>query len=181
VAVKIGGKVLGAKPEPAKAAPVKKKRNPTKRGYPAKVYARLLQYISEGETLTEACAHEGMPTRWTVNRRTETDEVFRDAYNAALDTSIRNLTEDLPKIAERVLEGEGKSTRAERLQAAKITSDNVKWLASKRLDQYKGDGEGGNVVFNVTGAAALPPVNQPEAPEAPVAPTPLKLVGSNEQ
>lgn len=179
MAVKIGGKVLGAKPEPAKAPP-KKKRNPTKRGYPAKVYARLLQCIAEGETLTQACAHGGMPSRWTVNRRTETDEVFRDAYNAAFDTSVRNMTEDLPHLAGRALDGQQKISTADRIAAAKLQSDNVKWLASKRLDQYKGDGEGGNVVFNVTGAAALPAVNQPEAPELP-ATTPLKLVGGNEQ
>jgi hypothetical protein len=173
MAVKILGKQ--EKAEPAKAEkPKAKRRNPTRRGYPAKTYTRLLQYIAEGETVTQACAHEGMPTRWTVNRRTETDEVFRDAYNAALDTSIRNLTEDLPNLAQRALEGQVKVSTADRIAAAKLQSDNIKWLAAKRLDQYKGDGEGGNVVFNVTGAAEIPAVDQPA--QSIAAPPPLKIV-----
>jgi hypothetical protein len=117
MAVKIGNKVLGAK-EPAKAEKPKAKdlqrdgrrRSPTRRGYPAKTYARLIQYIGEGDTLAEACARPSMPTPWTVRRRLQTDEVFKDQYDKALAIKFHALTDELPYLAEQALAASQKVT-----------------------------------------------------------------------
>ncbi|MGF6905478.1 hypothetical protein, partial [Paraburkholderia sp. GAS348] len=77
MAVKLNGKTLAAKPpkvEPVKvekAKPNAKRRNPTKRGYAAKTFERLFDYVAAGQDLTTACKNPGMPTPWTVRRRME--------------------------------------------------------------------------------------------------------------
>ncbi|MFM0603665.1 hypothetical protein PQR05_03935 [Paraburkholderia sediminicola] len=173
--MKVGDKVLTTKPqkvEPAKvekAKPKARKRNPTKRGYAAKTFERLFQAIANGATLAEACAVPGMPTVWTARRRFQTDDLLNDQYLKALRIKIHALTDDLPDLADKALEGKGEPTRAEKLQAAKLKSDNVKWLAQRLLNEYAGDGEGGNVVLNITNAPDIPAVSQP----ASSPPTPL--------
>ena len=75
--VKIGGKELKKAAEPAKPKAKAKSRNPTRRGYSARVYQRLFQFIGEGDTLAQACARPGMPSTWTARRRLQTDELLK--------------------------------------------------------------------------------------------------------
>jgi hypothetical protein len=174
MAVKIIGKQQPQKAaEPANAAPkAKKHRIPTKRGYSVKVYQRLFQFIGEGDTLAQACARPGMPSVWTARRRLQTDELLKTQYDQVLSIKFHALVDELPNKA---LEGIAKVSAADRLTAAKQRADNIKWVAQRILDEYKGDGEGGNVVFNVTGAAEIPAVSQPDVPQVAEA-APLKIV-----
>jgi len=184
VAVKIFGKEQ-QKTEPVKvekAKPKAKRRNPTKRGYAVKTFERLFQTIANGATLAEACAAPGMPTVWTVRRRLQSDDLLNDQYKKALFIKYHDLTDELPHLADKALEGKGEPTRAEKLQAAKLKSDNVKWLAQRLLNEYAGDGEGGSVVLHVTNAPDIPAVNQPTPASASAsvqsiaAPAPLKII-----
>jgi len=174
--VKIGGKELKKAAEPAKPKAKAKSRNPTRRGYSARVYQRLFQFIGEGDTLAQACARPGMPSTWTARRRLQTDELLKTQYDQVLSIKFHALVDELPELPNKALEGIAKVSAADRLTAAKQRADNIKWVAQRILDEYKGEGEGGNVVFNVTGAAEIPAVSQPDSPQSIAEPPPLKIV-----
>lgn len=161
---------------PAKAK--KTRRRITNRGYSIATYEKLFQYIANGETLTDACKRPGMPSPWTARRRLQTDDLLADQYKKALAIKIHALTDDLPDLADKALEGAGEPTRAEKLQAAKLKSDNVKWLAQRLLNEYAGEDGAGTVVLNITGAADIPPVSQPASMPAQLAGPMLKIVNS---
>ncbi|MFM0272388.1 hypothetical protein PQQ59_17500 [Paraburkholderia aspalathi] len=180
MAVKIGGKVLGAKPEAPKNEPAKAKKSPrgkriTNKAYPLAVYEKLFQYVANGETLADACKRPGMPSAWTVRRRLAVDDILADQYRKAEGIKYRAMVEDLPYAGQRALEGQEKVSNADRLAAAKLDSDNKKWIAQRILSEYAGEGGGGNVVLHITGAADIPPVSQPAStPAVPL----LKIVNS---
>jgi hypothetical protein len=191
MAVKINGTVQSKAPakQPAKAEKPKaetKAKKPrgkriTNKAYPDEVYDRLFQCIANGETLTDACKRPGMPSVWTVRRRMAVDDPLADRFKKAESIKYRAMIEDLPTAGARAIEGQTKVTTADRLAAAKLDSDNKKWIAQRILPEFAGDSEGGNVVFHVTGAADIPPVTQPDAPTepAPLAPV-LKLAGKQD-
>ena len=93
-----------------------------------------------------------------------------------LSIKFHALVDELPELPNKALEGIAKVSAADRLTAAKQRADNIKWVAQRILDEYKGEGEGGNVVFNVTGAAEIPAVSQPDSPQSIAEPPPLKIV-----
>ncbi|CAE6944034.1 hypothetical protein R75471_05519 [Paraburkholderia domus] len=181
--VKVAGKALGvepkkAEPESSVSTPAKKKRktSPTRRGYSPRVYARLFEYIAQGDTLAQACAHPGMPARQTARRRFAADELLNDQFLKAQRIKFLDMVESTPDLPMQALEGQQKVTVADRLNASKQRADSIRWIASKILSEFAGDGEGGNVVLNITNAPDIPAVSQP----ASSPPTPLfKIVNGS--
>lgn len=160
-----------------KTAPVKAKKTRkriTNKAYPLAVYEKLFQYVANGETLADACTRPGMPSAWTVRRRLAVDDVLNDQYLQACRIKYHGLVDTLAALPDKALEGVAKVSAADRISAAKLKSDNLKWIAQRILPEYAGDGEGGNVVLNITGAPDIPAVSQPAAP-AQVTPL-LKVV-----
>jgi hypothetical protein len=177
MSVKIDGKTLGAKPEP-QVEPVKVKKSRkriTNVGYAPEIFDRIFQYVAAGETLAEACRRPGLPNVTTVRRRMQVDDKLFDQYRRAESIKVRAMVEDLPTAGARALEGQQKVSTADKLAAAKLDSDNTKWMAQRLLSEFAGDGEGGNVVLNITGAADIPPVSQPASAAQSIAPL-LKIV-----
>ena len=167
------------KPQKAAEAPAKAKKTRkriTNVGYAPEIFDRIFQYVAMGETLAEACRRPGTPNVTTVRRRMQADDKLFDQYRKAESIKVRAMVEDLPTAGARALEGQQKVTTADRLAAAKLDSDNTKWMAARLLSEFAGDGEGGNVVLNITGAADIPPISQPSgAPAQLIAPL-LKIV-----
>lgn len=161
----------------APAAKVKKTRKRiTNVGYAPEIFDRIFQYVAMGETLAEACKRPGLPNVTTVRRRMQVDDRLFDQYRKAESIKVRAMVEDLPTAGARALQGQQKVSTADRLAAAKLDSDNTKWMAQRLLSEFAGDGEGGNVVLNITGAADVPPVSQPVSNT----PTPLlKIVNGS--
>ncbi|NPT36333.1 hypothetical protein [Paraburkholderia xenovorans] len=185
MAVKITGKsanpkglvhsqTIAQKPEtPAPAKTKRSRKKITNLGYAPEVFERIFAYVAAGETLAEACRRPGLPSPHTVRRRMQVDDRLFDQYRKAESIKVRAMVEDLPTAGARALEGQQKVTTADRLAAAKLDSDNTKWMAQRLLSEFAGDGEGGNVVLNITGAADIPPVSPPATmPAAPL----LKIV-----
>lgn len=183
--MKLNGKILGAKPaqsiaQQAVEAPAKVKKSRkriTNKGYPPEVYTRLFEYVAMGETLAAACKHQGLPSVLTVRRRMQADDKLFDQYRKAENIRVRATVEDLLTAGARALEGQQKVSTSDRLAAAKLDSDNAKWMAQRLLTEFAGDGEGGNVVLNITGAADIPPVAQPASMPAQLIAPLLKIVG----
>jgi len=180
MAVKIGGKVLGAKPEAPQKEPVKAKKSRkriTNKGYSAAVYTRLFEYVASGEDLTTACKHSGMPSPWTVRRRMLVDDQLADAFKTAQAIRLHGLADQLVSLPDEALKGYEKVSAADRLTAAKQKADSIRFLLTKGLADYQGIGEdGGNVTVNlinspdVTAAAGGTPFVPAGAPV-------LKIVG----
>ncbi|NYH13552.1 terminase small subunit-like protein [Paraburkholderia bryophila] len=185
MAVKIGGKVLGAKPEPQKAAEAKAKpkksprgRRITNRSYPLAVYERLFGYIANGEDLSSACSkHQGMPTPSTVRRRLAVDDQLNDQYLAAQKIRLHGLADQLASLPDEAIKGYEKVSAADRLTASKQKGDNIKWLLQRGLAEYAMAGEEGQAVtLNIIGAPDLAPAAG-AAPYVPAGQPVLKIVG----
>lgn len=184
MAVKIGGKVLGAKPEAPQNEPVKPKRSRkriTNVGYAPEIFERIFQYVAMGETLAEACKRPGLPNVTTVRRRMQVDDKLFDQYRRAESLKVRAMVEDLPTAGARALEGQQKVSTADRLAAAKLDSDNTKWMAQRLLSEFQGleDG-GGTVTLNIIGAPDAPPAPAGTSSKPYVLPGQpvLKIVGA---
>ncbi len=184
VAVKIGGKVLGAKPEAPQKEPVKPKKTRkriTNKGYSAAVYTRLFEYVASGEDLTTACKHSGMPSPWTVRRRMLVDDQLADAFKTAQAIRLHGLADQLVSLPDEALKGYEKVSAADRLTAAKQKADSIRFLLTKGLADYQGIGEdGGNVTVRFVGApgAAPEPAGTASKPYAPPGQPVLKIVGA---
>jgi len=193
MSVKIGGKELkpqAQKVEPAKTAtapakaakPVKakKRRYVTRRAYPAKVFERLFQYIADGEDLSGACRnHQGMPTPSTVRRRLAVDDQLADQFKQANQIRLHGVADQLIRLPDEALEGVQKVSAADRIAAAKLKSDNIKWVASRMLSEYAGaEGEGQAVTLHIHGAPdAAPSAGTTPTPYTPAGTPVLKIVG----
>ncbi|PZR49634.1 hypothetical protein [Paraburkholderia fungorum] len=184
MAVKIGGKVLGAKPEAPQKEPVKPKKTRkriTNKGYSAAVYTRLFEYVAAGEDLTTACKHSGMPSPWTVRRRMLVDDQLADAFKTAQAIRLHGLGDTLVGLPDEALKGFEKVSAADRLTAAKQKADNIKWILQRGLAEYAGIGEEGQAVtLNIIGAPDAPPApaGTPSTPFVPAGQPVLKIVGA---
>jgi len=187
VAVKIGGKVLEVKqqgqkqtPEPQKE-PVKAKQSRGKRitnkAYPIEVYGKLFAHVASGEDLTTACRHQGMPTPWTVRRRLAVDDVLNDQYLQAQKIRLHGLADQLVGLPDEAIKGYEKVSASDRLTAAKIKGDSIKWLLQRGLAEYAMAGEEGQAVtLNIINAPDVAPAAG-AVPFVPAGQPVLKIVG----
>jgi len=180
-------KINPPKAEKPKAKDLQKdgrRRSPTRRGYSAKTFERLFEFVAAGEDLSSACKRPGMPTPWTVRRRLAVDEVLNDRYQAAQKIRLQGHVDELLRLPDEALAGLVKVSAADRLTAAKQKADSIKWIASKILDEFQGleDG-GGTVTLNIVGAPDAPPApaGTPSKPYTPPGQPTLKIVGGPTQ
>ncbi|WP_109481519.1 hypothetical protein [Paraburkholderia sp. C35] len=162
----------------AKASPRGKRI--TNKAYPQETYDKLFAWVASGEDLTTACKHQGMPTPWTVRRRLAVDDALNDQYLKANRIRLHGLADSLVRLPDEALEGYTKVSPADRLNAAKQKGDSIKFLITKGLAEFAGDGEDNqqNITINLINSpdapAALPGVALPFVPAGqPV----LKIVG----
>lgn len=104
----------------------------------------ICEQLSEGKTLPEICAIEGVPSIGTVLRWTSQDDTFRIAYEKAMEIRAQVLFEHMFKIADgqdedgfEVYESydpeTGKTTVEKRrsIQRDRLRTDTRKWALSK--------------------------------------------------
>lgn len=106
--------------------------------------------LSEGLSLREVCAQEGMPDKSTVMRWLQQNSAFRDQYVRAKEIGVEALAEDILDIADdatndwmerRDKDGEnaGWQFNGEAARRSQIRIDARKWLLSKLAPKKYGD------------------------------------------
>jgi len=190
VAVNIKNPPAKAKPAEQVAAAGKEKKSRkriTNNAYPDSVFERILDYVAAGETLAEACRRRGMPNPVTVRRRLEADEQLHARFHRAGGIKLRGMVEHAQGAGARAIaEAERKGTKvtaADRVAAARLDTDTVKWAAQKLLSEYQAleDG-GGTVTLNIVGAPDAQSVpGAPATPYIPPGKPVLKIVGAMAQ
>ncbi len=124
------------------------------RVYPQRAWDTVLDRLKEGQTLTKACAGEGLPAPSTVVERTKTDAAFAEEYARSRELGYLLLADELLDIADDtsgdVKPGaDGKPyVDLMHIQRARLRVDTRKWLLAKCLPKIYGDRP----------AAAPPPV-----------------------
>lgn len=107
---------------------------------------RVIELVAEGRTLTAACRDVRMPYG-TFRKLLASSETLRDLYAEAEHQSYDLMAEALLEIETHELYG----TQDARM--AKVMSDNIKWLLSKRRPKDFGDKV--QVEVNVTADRAI--------------------------
>ena len=106
--------------------------------------------LSEGLSLREVCAQEGMPDKSTVMRWLQQNAAFRDQYVRAKEIGVEALAEDILDIADDATndwmerhdkdgENAGWQFNGEAARRSQIRIDARKWLLSKLAPKKYGD------------------------------------------
>ena len=97
---------------------------------PAAISARLIEFLSEGNTLAEFCRREGIGAR-TVYDWLRKDADFAADYARARETGAHVIADDLLRIADGATEDD--------VQASRLRVDVRKWLLARWLPKAYGD------------------------------------------
>lgn len=118
-----------------------------------KVIPRLLACLETGETLQAVCKRSGMPTPQTVRHWVIEDDPagFAARYARAREIGYEARADELLDISAALTDPANGPLTSERVQAARLHSDSVKWLLSKMLPKIYGDkiqhtGDGGGPI-----------------------------------
>jgi hypothetical protein len=103
--------------------------------YSPEVGRQICEQLSAGKNLSEICAQADYPDRSTVRLWCVRDPAFREMYLVARQAWADCLAEDVIDIGDAV---KGSDNNAE-VQAAKLASDNRRWVASRLLANRWGD------------------------------------------
>jgi hypothetical protein len=110
------------------------------------IVAELCSRLSEGETLSQICRDEHMPSKSTVLDWVNDDkEGFADQYARARDRQLEHWADELLSISDdgrndwMVRNGGDVAVNSEHIQRSKLRSDNRKWLLSKLKPGKYGD------------------------------------------
>lgn len=98
--------------------------------YPAVLYA--IDLISQGNTVTEACDQSNLPVS-TFHSHLERDDKLREMYGEADQRGGDAMADALVNIDNHRIHGQSDP------KMAKIISDNIKWVLSKRRPKDFGD------------------------------------------
>ena len=112
--------------------------------YPAVLYA--IDQISQGQTITFACDKANITVQ-TLERYLKNDPALKDMYEEALQRGYDALADALINIDNHKIHGHSDA------KMAKVVSDNIKWVLSKR-DQ-KRFGEKIQVTHEITADKAI--------------------------
>src|ERR1700749_2350841 len=88
-------------PEPLPPAPARRTGRPS--GYTDEIAQAICAGLGRGELLQDICNQPGMPSRATVHRWTEKDEIFRDAFTRARINQAHALAEQTVSLADEAL------------------------------------------------------------------------------
>lgn len=121
-------------------------------GYSRELGDNICMLMAEGLSLSEICRMDGMPHRQRVHEWVdENHDGFADRYARAREMRADYFVDELIAIADSVR----RNATSEEVQAARLASDNRKWVASKLSGRY------GDKVTNVhRGDAENPVVTQ---------------------
>ena len=115
---------------------------------PQSTLESVLQKLSEGVTLTDACKAAGHD-RSVISKRFRGDPKLLDAYEAAVQEGIEANLEKAAKEAQ-------EATDSNEIQKARLIWDMAKWMASKRYAKVYGDkieadlSDGVSIVLGIT-------------------------------
>lgn len=106
----------------------------TKRGTPPVTYKpeialAVCERVADGETLTEICREDGLPSKATFNRWVIAYPEVGRAYAAARELSAYAIEEDALVLARHLAEHPGS---AQRVRAFDILLNQLRWSASRR-------------------------------------------------
>lgn len=99
--------------------------------FTAKVAEEICERIADGESLRSICGRTAMPSRMTVLRWLEENELFRGRYARAREFQADYMDD-------RILE-EAAATTNDNAQAQRVKIDAYKWRASKLKPKRYGD------------------------------------------
>ncbi len=132
--------------------------------------------MAEGETLTDICREEGMPSRETVRRWQDKHEGFSGVYTRAREMQADHYADMIIAIAhdgskdlvERQKRGETvKVVDQDHIQRDRLKVDALKWISSKMAPksygdrlQHTGEGQG-----SITLEWVLPPAPEGAKPD----------------
>lgn len=108
---------------------------------PAAICARLIEFLSEGNTLAEFCRREGIGAR-TVYDWLRKDEDFAADYARARETGAHVIADDLLRIADAATD--------EDVQSSRLKVDVRKWLLARWLPKSYGDRTAADVADGAT-------------------------------
>ena len=97
------------------------------------IAARIVAHIAEGSSLKAACIAEGI-TRSTVNEWLLKHTLFGESYANARAMQLDNYADEVIEISDATV-----GASAADVQAAKLRTDNRKWLLSKLRAEVYGD------------------------------------------
>lgn len=99
---------------------------------------KICDAISDGMTTAQASEAFGI-SKVTLYSWVRTDEAFRQAFDRAKDERIEAQLEDAVEVCERLEALEKDGFDKDRINAARLKVDTIKWFASKRLSKKYGD------------------------------------------
>lgn len=99
--------------------------------YSPELAEKILDRISEGESLRRICADEGMPDRRTVLRWLEADQELATKCARARELQADSIFDELREIAE--------DGNPEDVQRAKLRVSTLQWMAAKLAPKRYGD------------------------------------------
>jgi hypothetical protein len=104
----------------------------------------LLQALTDGAPLSSIVEGEEWPSYRSIFRRLEKDDEFRKRYDRARAIQAERWADELITLANSLPE----DATAERIAAARLQIDTLKWIIGKRLPKLYGDAPSSSV--NVT-------------------------------
>ena len=99
--------------------------------YSPELAEKILDRISEGESLRRICADEGMPDRRTVLRWLEADQELATKCARARELQADSIFDELREIAE--------DGNPEDVQRAKLRVSTLQWMAAKLAPKRYGE------------------------------------------
>jgi hypothetical protein len=121
--------------------------------YDEEIAMNICARISEGESLQDICAEEGLPSRRTFNRWVAAEHSLWPAYARAREAQMDCWSDEIIEIADNatddyILTDDGPVAVPEMVQRSKLRIETRKWVMSKLASKRYGDKVG--VTVNAT-------------------------------
>ncbi len=121
--------------------------------YCSKIADQIIDFLSDGKTVTQICKDDSMPTRSTVWKWSVNHPEFSIRYFASIKNLGQCEVDDIYEVEQMLLRGEIDAPTANVLLTSK------RWKASKFYDKMYGDKskvQSENVNLNLAADVALP-------------------------
>jgi hypothetical protein len=118
------------RPAASNKAPVGRPSN-----YSQKLAQDICRRISDGESLRQICASQGLPTKTSVMRWLGANAEFRDMYACARELQAEHFSEEILEIAD---DGSGDAD-PENVSRSRLRVETRKWLMVRMAPKKYGD------------------------------------------
>jgi len=104
--------------------------------YDEKKYNKVLNLISEGNSVLTIGKIAGLPSHSTIHKRIRTDEEFATNYREAKEIGLKIMADEIQELSDRMLEDTHNGVEVQKL---KLMIDSRKWLLAKLVPKKYGD------------------------------------------